>query len=201
MRSLGRQTSYHELKNIKARGGDTSAFPAVILSMQGVFGDSIKPRTNHNISVTSLDNQGFTYTSNQFEETTGFGKQIDLNITDNISVNATSVAMADTLVAANNRGINILNANLALTGTAGALPGGLVNITNFESTFDGLWYIKDVKHTLTRSEFFTHMLVSKKDTNDEYPTFQAMSTPPEPPEPVVTHGAWTSSVEMVDYYV
>jgi phage protein D len=201
MRSLGRQTSYHELKNIKARNGDTSILPATILSMKGVFGDSIRPKTNHSVSVTALDDQGLTYTSNDFNETTGFGKQIDFNITDNVSVNATSVAMAETLVSANNRGINILNADLALTGTAGVLPGGLVNITNFESTFDGLWYVKGVKHTLTRSEFFTHVLVSKKDTNDEYPTFQAMSTPPEPPGPVFTQGSWTASVEMVDYYV
>ena len=201
MRSLGRQTSYHELKNIKARGGDTSTFPAVILSMKGVFGNSVRHTNNHSMSVTALDNQGLIYTSNEFNETTGFGKQIDLNITDNISVNATSVAMAETLVAANNRGINILNADLALTGTAGALPGGLVNITNFESTFDGLWYVKNVKHTLTRSEFFTTMRVSKNDTNDEYPEFQAMSTPPEPPKPVFTQEAWASSVEMVDYYV
>jgi hypothetical protein len=169
--------------------------------MKGVFGDSVRPKTNHSVSVTALDNQGLTYTSNDFNETTGFGKQIDFNIIDNVSVNATSVAMAETLVSANNRGINILNADLALTGTAGVLPGGLVNITNFESTFDGLWYVKDVKHTLTRSEFFTHMRVSKKDTNDEYPTFQAMATPPEPPKPVFTQEAWTSSVEMVDYYV
>jgi hypothetical protein len=169
--------------------------------MKGIFGDSIKPMTSHSVSVTTLDNQGVIYTSNEFNEETGFGKQIDLNITDNVSVNATSIDMADTLVSAKNRGINMFTANLALTGTAGALPGGLVNITNFESTFDGLWYVKDVKHTLTRSEFFTHMTVSKKDTNDEYPTFQAMSTPPEPPNPVFINEAWASSMEMVDYYV
>jgi len=201
MNSLGRQISYHQLKNIKARNGDTRTYPAVILSMQGIFGDSIKPLSTHSVSATVLDNQGKTYTSNKFNETTGFGKQIDLGITDSVSVNATSTTMADTLVSAHNRGINTLTAQLSLTGTAGVLPGGIVSISNFESNFEGFWYVKEVTHTVTRDEFFTQITVSRKDTNDINAYMTMQSTMPEVPESAFVDSTWRASRQMEDIYV
>ena len=201
MNALGRQISYHELKNIKARNGDTRTYPATILSMQGVFGDSIDPLSSHTLLATVLDNQGKTYASNNFNETTGFGKPIDINITDSISINATSTTMADTIVTANSRGINTLTARLSLTGTAGVLPGGIVSISNFESNFEGFWYVKEVAHTVTRDEFFTQMTVSRKDTNDINAYMTMQSTMPEVPESSFVDGIWRSSRQMEDIYV
>lgn len=201
MNSLGRQISYHQLKNIKARNGDTKTYPATILSMQGIFGDSIQPLTTHTVSATVLDNQGNTYTSNKFNETTGFGSSIDLGITDSISINATSTAMADSLVAANNRGISTLTAKLSLTGTAGILPGGIVSISNFESNFEGFWYVKEVTHTVTRDEFFTKTTVSRKDTNDINAYMTMQSTMPEVPRSAFVNSTWQSSTQLEDIYV
>lgn len=201
MNALGRQISYHQLKNIKARNGDTRTYPATILSMRGIFGDSIKPLSTHSISATVLDNQGNTYTSNNFNETTGFGKHINIGITDNISINATSTAMADSLITANNRGINILTAKLSVTGTAGVLPGGIVNISNFESNFEGFWYVKEVSHTVTRDEFFTKMTVSREDTNDINAYMTMQSTIPEIPKPAFLNNNWQSSTQFEDIYV
>lgn len=201
MNALGRQISYHELKNIKARNGDVKTYPATILSMQGIFGDSIDPLSSHELSATVLDNQGKTYTSNNFNETTGFGKTIDIKISDNISINATSTTMADSIVTANSRGINTLTAKLSLTGTAGVLPGGIVSISNFESNFEGFWYVKEVTHTVTRDEFFTQMTVSRKDTNDINAYMTMQSTMPEVPESSFVDNVWRSSRQMEDIYV
>jgi phage protein D len=199
--SLGRQISYHELKNIKARNGDTSTYPATILSMRGVFGDSISATNTHVHLATVLDNQGNIYTSDRFDETSGFGQKIDLGITDNISVNATSTIMADALVAARTRGISTLTANLSLTGTAGALPGGIVNISNFESNFEGFWYVKEVTHTITRDEFFTEMTVSREDTNDIASYMTMSSRIPEIPSPAFINNLWQASTQLEDIYV
>ena len=199
--ALGRQTSYHELKNVRARNGNTSTYPATILSMRGVFGDSISRTNTQTHLATILDNKGDTYTSNRFDETTGFGQKIDLGITNNISVNATSAVMADTLVAAKTRGISTLTADLSLTGTAGALPGGIVNISNFKSKFDGFWYVKEVTHTLTRDEFFTKMTVSREDTNDIKPYITMISRTPEIPSPAFVNNLWQSSTQLEDVYV
>ena len=199
--SLGRQISYHELKNIKARNGDTSTYPATILSMQGVFGDSISATSSHTYLATILDNQGNIYTSNSVDETNEFNKKLDLGITDNVSVNATSTAMANTLIAAKNRGIGALTATLSLTGTAGVLPGGIVNISNFESNFEGFWYVKEVTHTVTGSEFFTKITVARGNTNDIKGYMTMQSTMPEVPRSAYINNNWQASTQLEDIYV
>lgn len=202
MNAFGRAVTYHDLKNIKARNGDTAVLPATILSMKGIFGETILPSTSHGVTFTVVEDGGQVYTSDHSHdgEQTGFGKPIDFGIVDEISANVTTAQMADTLAKAYNRGIGSLTARLSLTGTAGVLPGGIVNISNFDSNFDGFWYVKEVCHTATQDEFFTELLVARKDTNDTEPRMTTQSTMPDIPRPSFVNGAWVASTQLEDLY-
>lgn len=203
MNALGRATSYHDLKNIKARNGDTAVLPATILSMKGMFGETILPSTSHGVTFTVVEDRGMVYTVDHSHdgEVTGFGKTIDFGITDELSANVTSAQMAETLAKAYNRGIGSLTARLSLTGTAGMLPGGIVSISNFDSNFDGFWYVKEVCHTATQDEFFTDLLIARKDTSDTEPFMTIQSKAPDIPRPAFIGNAWAASTQLEDLYV
>jgi phage protein D len=201
MRALGRGISYHKLRNVIGLNMSTRTTPATILSMRGVFGDTINPITSHTVTAVSVDNRGLVYSGPTFDEHTGFGKEIEFGITDQISINATSALMVDHTIKARSRGINTLVASVELTGTAGALPGGVVSVSEFDSTFDGLWYIKSVIHTITRDEFFTKMTISSENTNDEEPVMSIKSQLPVVPRPAFFNGVWCATTQLKDIYV
>lgn len=201
MRALGRGISYHKLRNVRGLNMETQTTPATILSLRGSFGDTVNPRTSHTLTAVSVDNQGLVHSGLPFDEHTGFGKEVTLDVTDQISVNGTSALMIDHTIKARSRGINTLLASVELTGTAGALPGGVVSVSEFDSTFDGFWYVKSVTHTITRDEFFTKMSIASNDTNEEEPYMSIKSQIPVIPRPAFLNGSWCSTTQLKDIYV
>jgi hypothetical protein len=94
----------------------------------------------------------------------------------------------------------IYNAKLKVFAGAGAVPGGVVDIQKFDSEFDGLWYIQDVRHDI-KSQNYTTELTLKKYSNgsNELPTI-TVEEQLEPPQPVLLEDKWVAeTVRVLEY--
>ena len=85
------------------------------------------------------------------------------------------------------------NAKVVLTGVPDPIPGSIAKVNNYDSKFDGLWIVKSVKHTVTRSNYLTEVVLATDSTNNTTPTIAPTTAFVTPPEPTLLNNTWIAS--------
>ena len=199
-KAIGRRPSYEELTSVSSSLG---AAPGNILNFKGTFGYVTPQGYSTNYEVSSLDNDGVSQTVSS----TSFSKESWSGINDpskfyNVVLESVqTVAEAEKIVGAKERRTFPFNASVEISAGSGIVPGGIVKVTGYNSHFDGLWYVRDVKHTIGGSSYFTKLEISR-----DFNTSESFVVPPTQlaqtaPEPEFVAGEWRASSERVNAYV
>jgi len=204
-KAIGRRPSYETLT-----APISSAQPSVgsILKFNGTFGHLTPEGDSGDCSIDSIDEKGTTITSTGKTTDSEFAwsgigsvSKYNSSYSSSLRRSASSVSEAQKLVSAEIRKKLPFNAVVEANSTIGTVPGGIVRVQGYKSNFEGLWYVKEVRHTIGGSSCVTTLNISKDfNTTSEYiiPPTQLADNPPDSK---YVNDRWQSSVERVVTYV
>lgn len=198
-KATGRAASYHELITTANPGG---AQPCTILKFEAYIGSLSSSGYSSSTTVSYLDSQGNTLPVNTRNVRTesGLGKKFVSNFENFAASSTQSFEEAQRELLRLKKANMPFSAHIELTAGAGIVPGGIVNVLNYGADFDGLWYVKSVKHVMGQSHYTTHLEVSK----DAIFTPDIKITPvtkfKTPPDPTVINNRWVASTRKVSEY-
>lgn len=199
-KAVGRLASYHDLLTISNVVG---AQPCMILEFKGVFGSLSSTGGASSTSTSFLDNQGnsLMVSSRDARGVYTLGKQLDSPFDDFISTNAQSYQEAERAVLRAEKDDMPFEATAKITAGAGVTPGGIVNVTNYGTEFDGLWYVKSVVHNIYQNHYLTDLKLSKNGLSDSTVVTPPVSRLKTPPESTLINKAWVAKTRRVNEYV
>lgn len=114
------------------------------------------------------------------------------------SVIVDSYAEAENLIRAESRKNYDYTAKLEVLGIAGAAPGTVVLVDGFNTEYDGYWYVRGVKHTITTGVFSSVLDVARNATLQFENT--NVSKYRTPPAASYINGKWRASRLRYDVY-
>jgi len=200
-KAIGRRPSYEILT---APISSSTPSPGTILKFNGTFGYLTPEGVSWNYSVDSIDGNGTIHTSvgdHTDPEFSWSGVGHVSKYSSALRSSALSVDEGQKLVAAEIRKKLPFNAVVEANSTIGTVPGGIVNIEGYKTNFEGLWYVKTVKHTIGGASCVTTLNIARDfNVTSEYivPPTQLADNPPESK---YVNNRWQSSVERVVTYV
>lgn len=202
-KAISRKRSYSTLYTIRGTGGDPSPQPGQILKFDGRIG-SVTPEGSRTFdTIHMLDRTGnlFSISSKDSTDESSLGTPLESPFTNTFNVNADSYEMGKKLVAGELRKKFPLSANVDVVGDPAIQPGGIVNVNEYNTQFDGFWYVTGVRHEITMSTMMTSVEIIKDSlgTPTTDPSVTTMYTPP--PVTALQSGTWISETEMVNVYV
>lgn len=198
--ATGRASSYHELITPK---NPNAALPCTILKFEGFFGSLSSSGYSSSTSVAYLDNQGQTLqvSSSTLRETSGLGTRFASGFDNLVPSSTQSFEEAQRELLRVRKSNMPFSASIQITAGAGIVPGGIVNVTNYGSSFDGLWYVKSVKHSVYQNHYLTNLEVSKDAIHTTDYDIKPVTKFKEPPEPTIIGDRWVASKRKVSEYV
>lgn len=200
-KAIGRRPSYETLT---APIKSSTPSPGTILKFNGTFGYLTPEGVSWNYSVDSIDSNGTIATSvgdHTDPEFSWSGVGHRSKYSSALHSSALSIGEGQKLVAAEIRKKLPFNAVVEANSTIGTVPGGIVNIEGYKSNFEGLWYVKAVKHTIGGASCITTLNIARDfNTTSEY-IVPPTELSDNPPDSKYVNNRWQSSVERVLTYV
>lgn len=199
-KALGRLSSFNRLNTSRSTLDNV---PGSILKFTGTFGYITTEGMSTNFKTASLDKYGTIVEVNSAsqEDQSWSGKGHSSKFLNEINTSTQTVEEASRKMKEYNRKYFAFNAHLQVTGGAGIVPGGVVEIQDYNSNFDGYWYVRSVQHTVGGSQYLTDLKIARDyNTINEY-EFPTVSTFETPPEPILRSNSWESSTKRVTLYV
>lgn len=199
--AIGRRPSYERIIPQTAYSGPT---PGGILEFKGTFGHLTTEGESYKYSVQSIDDNGNIVTvsdpeSGRVPSWSGYG-ETPLYISA-ITDSSTSIGEGQKLIDAERRKHFAFNAEARISAGAGIVPGGIVSVEGYNAEFEGLWYVKEVRHTMGSSSYYTDLYIGKDyNLSGEYivPPITLASSPPTSD---YVDGSWVASKQTVELYV
>lgn len=201
-KALSRQLPYVSLKNLRGAQRSPEHAPGRIMEFTGTFGDVTPDGTSSDFEYIGLDNSGNTVTATSAEEHSLLGERASSRFTHQIGTNITSTSMLKKFAEASGRVLYPYCAHVTVTGIPDPVPNSVVKIDSYDSNFDGYWLVKEVTHTITRSNYITNLKIVTDSLSTSPPTVRpgaAYETPPSPH--LATTNRWESSLEYNNVYV
>jgi phage protein D len=194
--AVSRATSYHKLLTVTKTRGGLQPSPGQVMEFRasisqryadGQYIDTI-------VTVASDDYEPYDVTTKELERPDN-GKVFYQN---RISEYANNYDQATRIIDSTNKQDYDFYATVTCLGLAGCVPGGVVDLDEYDSEFDGLWYVQSVKHTIHSSAFLTELQLARNLNSQLVPTnIQAFRSPPKP---VFIDGAWVTSTRLINEY-
>lgn len=175
--AASRATSYHVLTTLRKSRQETSPVPGQIFDFKGSFSERNSDGQYSQTSVSVIDDSGKVYDVNtkDVNQSTYNGRY-----SNRVSGTFNSFAEARRAIDADRRSVYDYVADVRVNGLAGCVPGGVVRIDNYNSDFDGLWYVKGVHHRVHSDAFYTELKVARNiRSNLEVYNYKPFDTPPE----------------------
>ena len=197
--ATGRAASYHELITTANPG---SAQPCTILKFEAYLGSLSASGFSSSTTVSYLDNQGNTLPVNTRNVRTesGLGKKLTSTFENFTTSSTRSFEEAQRELLRIKKANMPFSAHIEITAGAGVVPGGIVNVLNYGADFDGLWYVKSVKHVMGQSHYVTHLEVTKDGIYTPDVTITPVTRFKKPPEPIVINNRWVATTRRVTEY-
>jgi len=199
-KALGRRPSFERLTTIR---NQMDAVPGSILSFDGSFGFVSPDGYSANFQVAALDKSGAitSISSDAAGLSSWTGKPHLSKFTNFVPGTSQNVQEAIKAVEAEDKETFAFNAIVEVTAGAGIVPGGVVAVDEYNSNFDGLWYVNSVVHKMGSSLYTTELTIGR-----DFNTTNSYKIPPvelhkEPPSPVFKTGEWKASSKRVTKYV
>lgn len=199
---IARKLPYVELLTVKGAQGDLAYGPGRIMEFRGLFGDVTDEGEVFKYKYVGIDSSGTVVTADSSsEDFTHLGQLYERKHTSEVTTNVDSVEMLNRLTTASTKRHYPFNASVKVTGVPDAVPGSVVKVDKYDSNFDGYWFVRGVRHEVTRSNFMTELSISTDSTNGIGPEYRSGAAFKSPPVPVLQDGVWRSSLAFEDVYV
>jgi len=185
-----RAVSFNRLTTIRATQGDIAPAPGQVSEFRGTFTDD----NFDNDTVITVRQNGTEFdVSSQGKHENALVVHNRLNhMVDNYDA---AVRMIET----SRKQSYDYHAHAKVSGLAGCYPGGVVDLDNYNADFDGLWYVKGVKHTVSSGAFVTDLeLCRNKDS--ELVDFNNVQKFAVPPAPRFVNGRWEATKKVINEY-
>ena len=199
--AIGRRFSFERLVPPNTYSGPT---PGSILSFKGTFGYLTPDGESYKYRVSSIDDAGSIAMVSDPQigpvpSWSGYGETPQY--TSTLVDSAMSIGEGQKLIEAERKKNFAFNAHVQISAGAGIIPGGIVSVEGYEANFEGLWYVRDVKHTIGGTTYSTEMMISR-----DYNTSGEFLVPPTTleglaPEASFVDGSWVASKQTVELYV
>lgn len=199
--AIGRRPSFERLVPNNSYAGAT---PGGIIEFKGTFGYLTPDGESYKYKISTVDDNGTVVMVSDSEtgpvpSWSGSGETPTYIST--ITDSATSIGEGQKLIEAERKKNFAFNAHVVIAAGSGIVPGGIVSVEGYESNFEGLWYVRDVKHTVVGSSYSTELLISRDyNTSGEY-IIPPTTLDSLPPESVFIDNSWVASKQTVDLYV
>lgn len=191
---LARKLPYVELLSLRGTNTDPTYAPGRIMEFSGTFGDVTPDGTSADYEYTGIDSSGKTVVVPvSTEYSTKLGEVVPARYRHYETMNTGSVEMLTKYAVGRMKKRYPYNAKVVLTGIPDPIPGSIAKVDNYDSKFDGLWIVKSVKHTVTRSNYLTEVVIATDSTNESTPTLVPTTAFVTPPEPTLLNNTWIAS--------
>lgn len=132
---------------------------------------------------------------------TGYGTPVRSIFADEVAKNADSIEMADAVLRGRSRDKFPFTAHVTVVGDPLIHPGIVVQLGQYNSSIDGLWIVKSVRHEAFRGSAMSYLVIEKDSQ------FSSTIDPLEKvfpsvvvPDSVIKDFRWISTKEMVNVY-
>lgn len=198
--STGRASSYHELFTPNSQIG---AHPCTILKFDGFFGSLSPTGYSSSTTVSYLDRQGSSFAVNTrtLRERSGLGRTIKPGVENFVSSSTQSFEEAQKELLRIRKNNMPFTAKVQIAAGAGIIPGGVVNVLNYGSEFDGLWYVKSVKHNVHQNHYTSDLELTKDALYTVNHDIKPVTKFVTPPEPIILGKKWVARTRKVTEYV
>lgn len=201
-KAVSRRRSYNALYTLRGMYGNPSPQPGQIMKFDGTIGAVTTNGSKTYDTAYVLDKTGnvISVSNASVEKQSGLGVPVGTRFTNTYSVNADSYEMGQRLVEGELRNKFPFSASVDVVGDPSIQPGGIVNINEYNSQFDGFWYVTGVRHEISQSTMASFVNIVKDSfggtTSDPVVTSMYAS----PPDAVLRNSKWISETEMVNVY-
>lgn len=199
-KAIGRLPSFTKLLTTR---NNLDLAPGMILNFKGTFGLETPNGKSTDYKVVSLDSNGtlvsLSSSANPPETWTGYEKRTKYNRM--VTGTPQNVDEARYTLEVLSRESRAFNATVEITAGAGIVPGGVVEVTEYNSNFDGLWYVNKVMHTMGATQYTTTLEISRDFNEDNRYNIPTVEVAQEPPSAIFENLKWKSSDSRVIRYV
>lgn len=194
-KALSRNASFARLLTLRKTRGDAEAYPGSIMEFVGNLAEN-HPDGRYKDTVITVNDGKTVYDVSSREI-------LDISdrprFTNRVIEYVDSYGEAIRLVEAANKEEYDFCAQAQVVGLLGTVPGGVVVVDSYDNKqFDGYWYVKGVKHTVTSGAFITDLEIAR-NKNSELKRTNTPSCRPAP-APVYDGSRWRSGRMGVDEY-
>lgn len=198
--TTGRASSYHDLLSVNSNAGPQ---PCTIMSFDAYLGSISASGGASSTAVSYLDNQGrsLKVTSRDVTGSSYLGKKVVSDFEDFVATTAVSFEEAQKEVMRLEKADMPFIATAQVAAGGGIVPGGLVNVRDYGSDFDGLWYVKSVRHNLSGSHYTTDLELAKDAVDVDNYEIAPVTRFTTPPDPVLINGRWVATTRRTREYV
>lgn len=199
--AIGRRPSYEKLVPQTSYSGPT---PGGILELTGTFGHLTTDGKSYKYRISSIDDNGRIVMVSDPEQGrvpswSGYGETP--LYTSTLVDNATSIGEGQKLIEAERRKHFAFNVKTRISAGAGIVPGGVVSVEGYNAEFEGLWYVREVRHTIGNTSYYTDLHIGRDfNLSGEFlvpPTTLASGIPASD----YVDERWVASRQTVDLYV
>ena len=133
-------------------------------------------------------------------ESSGLATGLTSQFTNVLTLNADSYDTADRLVTGKLRKKFPMTAKIEFVSDPSIRPGGIVSINEYNTEFDGFWYVQSVQHEMTQSIMRTFLEVGRDSLGTTTSSIRTAQTYSSPPVPALIGTSWVSSSNYVNVY-
>jgi hypothetical protein len=200
--ALYQNVSYSMLLTMRGSRGDASPQPGQILKFEGRIGAVTTDGARSVDTIHMLDKSGqlLSVTNSDNFEASGLATGLKSQFDNVLTVNADSFDMATRLVTGALRKKFPMRASLEVVSDPSIKPGGIVSVNEYNTEFDGFWYVMSVRHELTQSYMRTYLEIARDGLGTTALAKQVTATYIEPPEPALIGNTWVSSKDYTHVY-
>lgn len=199
-KALGRQRSYERLTTVRNR---MDAVPGVILSFDGSFGLMSPDGQSTKFTLAALDKSGtiVSVSSNTVDSGSWTGAGHRSKFENFVPGTPQNTREAIKALEVADKETFAFNATVEVTAGAGIVPGGVVEVSEYNADFDGLWYVSSVKHHMGASQYITELGIGRDFTTTNEFSIPKVTTHTQQPDPTFKNNRWMSTNKRVKKYV
>lgn len=200
-KAIGHRPSYDDLLSPMASQGPTIGG---IITFKGTFGYLTPEGSSWNYSIDSMDNSGKiikTTGDHNSPEMSWSGMGHRSKFFTSMIDSSLSPAESYKVIGAEIRENLPFTASVDVHAGIGTLPGGVVSVSGYQSNFEGLWYVRSVRHTFGGNTCITNLRLARDFNVDNSFLIPPSELSDTPPDERYIDGEWRTSVEQVKTYV
>jgi hypothetical protein len=200
--SLYQNVSYTMLLTIRGSRGAVSPQPGQILKFEGRIGAVTTDGSRSSDTLHVLDKSGqlLSVSNEDTFESSGLATGIKSQFNNVLSINADSFDMANRLVTGALRKKFPMRASVEVVSDPSIKPGGIVSINEYNTEFDGFWYVTSVRHELLQSHMRTYLELARDGLGTIATAKKATAAYAIPPVPALVGTTWISSKDYINVY-